>query len=675
MAPAFAAFSLASLPARAQSYQLESGGAPFSSIVTTGTSVALTDPDDGFGEVAIDFPFAFFGQTVAGTTLYASSNGLLLLFAPSTSPNNASIPDPAAPNGFIAPFWDDLYVGSNAGVYSEIQGAAPDRVLVVEWANVSPYSARSQSISFQARLHESGVIELIYGDRSSGGGWSGTIGIEDATGSNGVSNPCVAPARCVPADVPSGTLIRFVPSGSAELPDLDLGMIGAPPPNGSQGQTFIISYVVDNSGLGDSTTPTSLGIFGSTSSTWTPSATQLGSSAVAPIAAGANVAGQVSFTLPVGVLGPYALFAVVDPANAVMETDKINNVVSLGSIDISASLVITTASLPLAELGHPYSAAVAARGGTPPYTFTFDCSRCAPAWLMIDPGGNLRGTPQIAGAVPLIVDVHDAAGARASSTLEIDVTTSGAINMVSSLPDATVGQSYAQAIVSGGSPPYQISVTAGALPPGLSASSDGSLSGTPSSAGAYQFTLSIGDSSSPPSTAEGALSLAVSSAGSTLHITSPSDITLYLDADTDDDLTVQGGMPPYVWSLISGSLPPGIMLDGANGKLIGRVVRVGTSTVMVEVKDASGDRDRATLHVHALAQAPMIGPNGSAGHGCSCRAEGQGPRSGAAIVWILSMSLCLRAKQGWWSARFARGGRRSWRRSDRRLDRPRSSKP
>lgn len=65
-----------------------------------------------------------------------------------------------------------------------------------------------------------------------------------------------------------------------------------------------------------------------------------------------------------------------------------------------------------------------------------------------------------------------------------------------SLPGGTVNSAYSQTITaSGGSSPYTFSYT-GTLPTGLSLSSSGILSGTPTSTGTYSFTVTATDSAS-----------------------------------------------------------------------------------------------------------------------------------------------------------------------------------
>lgn len=66
-----------------------------------------------------------------------------------------------------------------------------------------------------------------------------------------------------------------------------------------------------------------------------------------------------------------------------------------------------------------------------------------------------------------------------------------------SLPSGSVGAAYSATIqVVGGTPPLAFTVTRGKLPPGiLMQPNSGILSGTPTAAGAYTFTVTVSDSS------------------------------------------------------------------------------------------------------------------------------------------------------------------------------------
>ncbi len=83
-----------------------------------------------------------------------------------------------------------------------------------------------------------------------------------------------------------------------------------------------------------------------------------------------------------------------------------------------------------------------------------------------------------------------------------------------SLANGTVGNSYSQTVLaSGGTLPYTWSLVAGqgTLPPGLNLSTAGAITGTPSTAGTYNFTVKVTDAAS--ATAQKALSIVVVSGG------------------------------------------------------------------------------------------------------------------------------------------------------------------
>ncbi|MCB5166972.1 putative Ig domain-containing protein [Streptomyces bambusae] len=84
------------------------------------------------------------------------------------------------------------------------------------------------------------------------------------------------------------------------------------------------------------------------------------------------------------------------------------------------------------------------------------------------------------------------------------------------LPSGTAGNAYSVPVVTGpatgGTPPVTYSVS-GTLPPGLTLSSDGLLSGTPTTAGTYAFTVTATDSANPAQTVSKAFSVTINNAG------------------------------------------------------------------------------------------------------------------------------------------------------------------
>jgi len=81
------------------------------------------------------------------------------------------------------------------------------------------------------------------------------------------------------------------------------------------------------------------------------------------------------------------------------------------------------------------------------------------------------------------------------STINVAPVAALAVSSAAALPDAVEFQPYSfQYTVSGGVGPFTWSAIAGALPAGLSLSSTGLLSGTPTASGAFSFTVQVVDS-------------------------------------------------------------------------------------------------------------------------------------------------------------------------------------
>jgi uncharacterized repeat protein (TIGR02543 family) len=77
------------------------------------------------------------------------------------------------------------------------------------------------------------------------------------------------------------------------------------------------------------------------------------------------------------------------------------------------------------------------------------------------------------------------------------------ITTSSPLPGATSGTPYSQTLtVSGGTPEYFFQVTSGTIAPGLSLSFDGNITGTPTTAGTFVFTVSVSDGNNQSSDKE-----------------------------------------------------------------------------------------------------------------------------------------------------------------------------
>jgi Putative Ig domain len=170
----------------------------------------------------------------------------------------------------------------------------------------------------------------------------------------------------------------------------------------------------------------------------------------------------------------------------------------------------------------------------------------------------------------------------------------------SPLPTGAEGDAYQQGLVaSGGVQPYTWTVDSGALPPGLTLSTGGVLSGTPpaGSAGSYSFTLRVTDSQTPThayQTANMALTI-----NPPLTFQPTTLVNGVVSVSYSSAVAAMGGIdcvPPqmtacYTYAIVSGSLPPGLTLDtngtttGTAGTISGTPTQIGTYSFTVQVTD------------------------------------------------------------------------------------------
>src|SRR5207247_3576048 len=127
---------------------------------------------------------------------------------------------------------------------------------------------------------------------------------------------------------------------------------------------------------------------------------------------------------------------------------------------------------------------------------------------------------------------------------------------------------------SGGTPPYNWSITAGTLSGGLTLSGAGLLSGTPTNAGDFNFTVQVMDSAS--ATATKAFTVRVNPPALIIASGSPFPAGT-VGVAYSQTLTASGGQPPYDWAVSAGLWTGGLTLSGA-GVLSGTPASEGTFT-------------------------------------------------------------------------------------------------
>jgi hypothetical protein len=183
------------------------------------------------------------------------------------------------------------------------------------------------------------------------------------------------------------------------------------------------------------------------------------------------------------------------------------------------------------------------------------------------------------------VRVTDNVGATADQVLSVVV---GAAVQVTttSVPAGQVGVAYSTTLAaSGGTPPYLWALAPGSdpLPGGLTLSSEGVLSGTPTVSGTFGFTVRVTDAMS--ATADQALTLTIDPAPLVIGTTTVARGRVRQGYAVT--LSAAGGVAPYGWSLAPGSgpLPGGVALS-TGGELSGTPTEHGSFGITVRVTDA-----------------------------------------------------------------------------------------
>ncbi len=165
-----------------------------------------------------------------------------------------------------------------------------------------------------------------------------------------------------------------------------------------------------------------------------------------------------------------------------------------------------------------------------------------------------------------------------------------------SLTGGTVGSSYSQTLaVTGGVSPYSWAVTGGALPNGLTLATGGVISGTPTVAGTFSFTVTVTDFKGTSATKS--LSIAVVAPVATLSVTTTSLAGATRNVTYSATLAASGGTTPYSWSVSSGKLPTGLTLAVSTGVISGKATKAGTSNFTVRVRDNKGTTATRSLSI------------------------------------------------------------------------------
>jgi len=230
-------------------------------------------------------------------------------------------------------------------------------------------------------------------------------------------------------------------------------------------------------------------------------------------------------------------------------------------------------------------------------TVANDSTNAGVAWSLSGPGEltNISTTSVTYGA-PTAVSANTTATVTATSVANRNASTSITINIEAvfeittfSFPGGTLGVAYTGEVTAGGAAtPFTWALTSGSLPPGLTLTPSTStafvtVSGTPTVVGSSTFTLQV--TTAGGTSVSQTFSITISPPPPLIVVTG-SLIDGTVGAAYSDTLQAANGVPPYTWSISTGSLPAGLSLSTA-GVISGIPTTSGTSPFTVKVTDSS----------------------------------------------------------------------------------------
>jgi putative Ig domain-containing protein len=283
-----------------------------------------------------------------------------------------------------------------------------------------------------------------------------------------------------------------------------------------------------------------------------------------------------------------------------------------GTAVAAVPVSITTGSLTSGQVSSTYAATLTASGGTSPYTWSVSSGTLPTGLSLSALSGQISGTPTQNGTSTFTIQVKDSSSPALTATESLSITIAATPMQISnaSVPSGQVGTAYSMTLAAlGGTTPYSWTISSGALPAGLTLSTPGTISGTPTASGSFTFTAKVTDSTIPiAQTATESFTITVAAAVTPVTISTGSVPSGQVGTAYSTTLAASGGTTPYTWSISSGALPAGMSLAASTGTFSGTPTASGSFSFTAKVTDSTTPTAQTATKSFTLTVAAAVSP-------------------------------------------------------------------
>ncbi len=249
---------------------------------------------------------------------------------------------------------------------------------------------------------------------------------------------------------------------------------------------------------------------------------------------------------------------------------------------VCPTITVTNPATTTTVAGAPFSQTFTESGGIG--TTTFSTASALPAGVTLAADGTLAGTPTETGSFPITVTATDQNGCTGTGSVYSLTVTCPTITVTNpGTATGTVSTPFSQQFTETGAIGSSTFTTASALPAGLTLSTSGLLSGSPTQPGTFPIDVTVTDANGCTGT-NTTYNLVISCQNIT--VTNPATTSSPAGTSLNISFTESGSIGGATFTTAS-TLPTGLTL-ASNGILAGTPMQGGPFPIVVTVTDGNG---------------------------------------------------------------------------------------